>query len=85
MAQLIVKLDKCVNPNGINCPYAGSASTPGAGCAEDYYCKLMPDPKSVHGFKITSGYVEWLSEIHPIPLWCPIMSVEDKMLKKLES
>jgi len=85
MAQLILNLDKCVHNNGVDCPYAGKDRTLGAGYAEDYYCKLTPDSKSVHGFKLTSGYVEWESEIHPIPIWCPIMSKEEKVLKIFES
>jgi len=87
MPTLILNLEKCVHngKNDINCPYAGSARTMGAGFAEDYFCKLMPDLKSDHGYKGTSGYVEWGSEIRPIPLWCPIMTVEEKVLKIFES
>jgi hypothetical protein len=87
MAKLIIILEKCVN-NGnknISCPYADSERTPGAGYAMDYFCTLMPDSKAEHGFKKTSGYVEWDREINPIPLWCPIMDVEEKVLKIFES
>jgi hypothetical protein len=51
----------------------------------DLFCKLVPDPKAEHGFKQTSGYVKWNSDIQPIPLWCPIMTVEEKVLKIFES
>ena len=87
MAKLILILDRCVD-NGedkISCPYAGSERTKGAGYAMDYFCKLMPDPKTEHGFKETSGYVEWDGEINPVPIWCPLMTVEEKVLKVLES
>ena len=87
MPKLFIILDKCVN-NGteqISCPYAGSGRTVGAGYAMDYFCKLVPDKKETYGFKLTSGYVEWEWEIDPIPDWCPIMCIEDKMVKKFES
>ena len=87
MPKLVIILDRCVRSgkDSISCPYSGSARTPGSGYAEDYFCKLVPDKDSPHGCKTTSGYVEWDSEINPIPIWCPIMTVEDKVLRKLES
>lgn len=87
MVKIILTLDKCVN-NGkdkINCPYAESDRTPNSGYAVDWYCKLMPDPQEFHGYKITSGYVEWDNEINPVPNWCPFMTVEEKVLNILES
>jgi len=92
MARLTIILDKCVQntlvlPNGatkVACPYAGTAGTRGAGFAQDYFCKLTPDPKSEHGYRITSGYVEWDREINPVPNWCPLRTPENAMLDKLE-
>ena len=87
MPKIILELEKCVHSgkDRIDCPYAGSAHTPASGFGTDYFCKLVPDEKEEHGFKITSGYVEWDREINPIPIWCPIMAKEDKMLKILET
>ena len=87
MANLILTLEKCVHngKDNIDCPYADSERTNYAGYAMDYFCKLVSDPKAEHGFKQTSGYVEWDREIRPIPLWCPIMTVEEKVLKIFES
>lgn len=87
MAKIVINIDRCVNngDDNICCPYAGSAHTPGSGYATDYFCKLKPDKKAEHGFRGTSGYVEWDSEINPIPKWCPILAVEEKVLNILES
>lgn len=86
MAQLLIVLNRCVNnKDGICCPYAGKARTRGAGYAEDYLCKLTPEKNSEHGYRITSGYVEWDRDINPVPNWCPIMTIEEKTLRILES
>jgi hypothetical protein len=87
MPTLLLVLNNCVKngKDNISCPYAKSARTPRSGYAVDYFCTLSPDPKSIHGFKITSGYVEWDHEINPIPEWCPLVSIEEKTLIKLES
>lgn len=54
------------------CPFHYTKRTPGAGCADDYYCK------ATNGKKIV-GYVEWESEIPSVPTWCPfyIKGVEE--------
>ena len=46
------------------CPFHYIDYTRGAGCANDYFCK------AANGKKI-AGYVEWESEIPPVPAWCP--------------
>lgn len=59
-------LKKCVdNKAGVKCPYCTEKLTKGFGYAVDYMCKLMDN-------RVTSGYVEWESEINPVPSWCPI-------------
>jgi hypothetical protein len=87
MSKLILELEKCVN-NGVqkvSCPYCGNQRTTGAGFAIDYFCKLTPDEKSSTKYKITSGYVEWDREINPIPIWCPLLSKDEKALRILEN
>ncbi len=87
MPKITLNLERCVNSgkDRISCPYAGTASTPGSGFAQDYFCKMMPDKKSEHGFRVTSGYVEWDREINPVPKWCPLITIEEKVLNILES
>ena len=71
MPKLLFTISKCVRnevkgiDGKIDCPFAGIKHTPYSGFGEDIYCKKMND-------KITSGYVEWPSEINPIPRWCPL-------------
>lgn len=50
------------------CPYHTTKATPGAGFADDYYCKKTG--------KIITTYVEWDSEIPPVPDWCPYREKE---------
>ena len=38
--------------------------TAGAGYAFDFFCKAADNRK-------ITGYVEWESEIPPVPSWCP--------------
>ena len=52
------------------CPCVMTAPTPGVGCATDYYCKAANCKKIV-------GYVEWDSEIPPVPDWCPFRKIGD--------
>ena len=78
MTRLILNLEKCRDIHGgVSCPYSGSDRTIGSGYAEDYFCKLVPDPEADYGFKETSGYVEWPSDVRPIPEWCPIRDKEN--------
>ena len=56
------------------CRFCYKTRTPNAGYAYDYYCEAM---KSIFGkFKIV-GYVEYDSEIPPIPEWCPFRIKEE--------
>lgn len=52
------------------CPLVKKTRTPRTGCAFDYYCKAVNDKKIV-------GYIEWDSEIPPIPDWCPFREEEE--------
>ena len=75
MPHLVLEFEKCVVKHGneyICCPYVHEEPTEGAGCATDYFCKLVPDPRNSCGYRTTSGYVEWPREINPVPNWCPI-------------
>jgi hypothetical protein len=55
-------LDNCVE-----CYYCESKRTENAGCATDYFCKKA-------NLKIM-GYIEYPSEIEPIPRWCPCLEI----------
>lgn len=52
------------------CPLHYTERTPRAGYALDYFCKAS------NGRKIV-GYVEWDSEIPPVPDWCPFRAKEE--------
>lgn len=54
-----------------DCPFYYTDYTRGAGCADDYFCK------AARGRKI-AGYVEYASEIPPVPSWCPFYIKEAK-------
>lgn len=78
MARIIIELEKCRNnksgllAHNIDCPYSVSERTPRSGYAMDYYCMAVV-PK-----RITSGYVEWSSDVNLVPEWCPFrMDRED--------
>lgn len=53
------------------CPFHYTDYTRGAGCADDYFCKAAGGRKIV-------GYVEYPSEIPPVPTWCPFYIKEVK-------
>lgn len=62
-----LELDRCIDPiKDLRCPYADEKSTKGYGYAVNHVCTKM-------GGRITSGYVEWVRDINPIPDWCPII------------
>lgn len=58
--KIVIELDNCYE-----CPYCGQKLTKGYGYALDYFCKKTHN-------KITSGYVEWESDMNPVPDWCPL-------------
>lgn len=52
-----------------HCPHIKNVRTPGAGCAEDFYCTAVTPPAMV------VGYVEWNKDKRPdhnFPEWCPL-------------
>lgn len=66
MAKIIIELDKCIdNKKRIKCPYCYVERTPGTGYAVDHFCRLTNNK--------TSGYVEWESDINPVPNSCPLI------------
>lgn len=50
--------------NCSKCPLVHTVRTMGAGYAEDYHCSALGDKKII-------GYVEWDSQLPPVPGWCP--------------
>lgn len=48
------------------CPFIEQKRTIGAGYAFDYFCKALK-----RGNNKIAGYVEYDSEIPPVPQWCP--------------
>lgn len=60
MTKITIDLKDCRK-----CPECGEKLTKGYGYATDYFCKLKNN-------KITSGYVEWSSDVNPVPNWCPL-------------
>ena len=57
------------------CPFERETRTPYAGCAYDYWCvakQYSSDPRKI------VGYVEYDSEIPPVPDWCPFRTKERK-------
>jgi hypothetical protein len=57
------------------CPFVEVERTINAGYAHDYYCKVANEGGKRR--KIV-GYVEWDSEIPPVPQWCPFRKEKDK-------
>lgn len=68
IVNIILKIDKCCSTDqnsGINgCPFVETQRTPNSGYAIDYFCKAA-------GGRKISGYVEWDSDMNPVPDWCP--------------
>ncbi len=61
-----MEIEKCTDkPNGVGCPFVHSERTQGAGFAVDYWCNGTKTPRKI------IGYIEWDSEIPPVPEWCP--------------
>jgi hypothetical protein len=82
--KISLNLTKCRMGNGVTCPYSDTERTHGAGFALDYLCKLVPE-NNEHGFRKTSGYVEWESDVNPVPEWCPLRADrEDIILRKID-
>lgn len=47
------------------CPFVVTERTPRSGYALDYFCNYNKDSKLI------TTYVEWDSDMVPIPDWCP--------------
>lgn len=69
-AMVVLSVGRCDE-----CPCVEETRTPRAGYAVDYWCRACRDangnPKQI------VGYVEWDSEIPPVPDWCPFKIQED--------
>ena len=59
LAEVIIKVARCDE-----CPYCKTKRTMGAGDAYDYLCGAKRN-------KLITGYVEYMSELGPVPDWCP--------------
>jgi hypothetical protein len=70
--KIILEIDACNN----GCPHCGEKITKGYGYAMDYFCKLKNN-------KVVSGYVEWESDLNPVPDWCPVR-VDKDVMEKIE-
>lgn len=64
--KIILSIGKCDSQysNGVRCPFFYTERTENAGYALDYFCE------AANGRKIV-GYVEWDSDVPPVPDWCP--------------
>lgn len=51
------------------CPMCQTQRTPGTGFGRDYLCKASQN-------KLIATYIEWDSEIPPVPDWCPFRKKE---------
>lgn len=63
------------------CPCVKETRTPRAGFAFDYYCNACQTPD---GPKKITGYIEYDSEMPPVPDWCPFRRVEDEDYENLD-
>ena len=59
LASIVINVGRCDE-----CPLHYKERTAGAGYAFDFFCKAADNRK-------ITGYVEWESEIPPVPSWCP--------------
>ena len=59
LANVIVQVGRCDE-----CPFCKTRRTMGAGYAFDYLC-------SAKNNKVITNYVEYMSELNPVPKWCP--------------
>lgn len=67
-ALVLIEVGRCDE-----CPFVELIRTMGAGHAYDYYCKANKKfPKMI------AYYVEYDSEIPPVPEWCPFKKKEEK-------
>lgn len=68
-AMVVVGVGRCDE-----CPCVKQTRTPSAGYAFDYYCNAVQTPSGP--MRITT-YVEYDSEIPPVPDWCPFKIKEE--------
>lgn len=59
LANVVLKVGRCDE-----CPFCETKRTIGAGDALDFHCKAV-------GGRLITGYVEYMSELNPVPIWCP--------------
>jgi hypothetical protein len=69
--KVVITIDACNH----GCPHCGEKLTKGFGYAMDFFCKLSDN-------KIVSGYVEWDSDLNPVPEWCPLRLDSENMKQK---
>ena len=66
LAIITIRVGRCDE-----CPFHYTDYTRGAGCADDYFCEAAGGRKIAY-------YVEYPSEIPPVPEWCPYFIKEAK-------
>lgn len=59
LANVVIKVGRCDE-----CPFCKTKRTIGAGDALDFHCQAK-------GGRLIDGYVEYMSELNPVPDWCP--------------
>ena len=69
-AMVVVGVGRCDE-----CPCVKETRTPRAGFAFDYYCNACQTPS---GPKQITTYIEYDSEMPPVPDWCPFKIKEDE-------
>lgn len=75
-AMVVVGVGRCDE-----CPCVKQTRTPRAGYAFDYYCNAVQTPSGP--MRITT-YVEYDSEIPPVPDWCPFKIKEEDFDEDLD-
>ena len=75
-AMVVVGVGRCDE-----CPCVKETRTPRAGFAFDYYCNAC---QTSNGPRKITGYIEYDSEMPPVPDWCPFKIKEDDFIEDLD-
>ena len=59
LANVVIKVGRCDE-----CPFCKTKRTIGAGDALDFHCQA-------NGGRLIDRYIEYMSELNPVPDWCP--------------
>lgn len=75
-AMVVIGVGRCDE-----CPCVKETRTPRAGFAFDYYCNAC---QTSNGPRKITGYIEYDSEMPPVPDWCPFKIKEDDFIEDLD-